>query len=255
MLEWILIGLIIVGILTFFYNQANYEFNINQIRWSQKDKLAGLLDEKAPIVLQDVPSVAFWTSQDITMRPIYNTVPVFADQTLSEWLVTADVDAACPWTTEHAQLLAQGAGLDIWTERTLHPLVLTVPLSNLWYRATGACWMGSKGLHPLRAKWTAIFVTEGAIQVSIVPGNLKKSLPPNWIDGTVHPNKLTIYDTPFLSDLKFFDIVLRPGHCLFLPTHWLISWSSLETSKTIPMICTVEYHSPVSKMAQELAKR
>jgi len=83
MLEWLLIGVIVFSILVFFHTRANYEFHINQIRWNQRDKLTELLSEKSPIVVQDIPSVAFWTQQDVMMRPVYTTIPVFTEESIS----------------------------------------------------------------------------------------------------------------------------------------------------------------------------
>ena len=55
-------------------------------------------------------------------------------------------------------------------------------------------------------------------------------------------------NTPFVSDLKFIDIILRPGNCIFMPAHWFVSWTTNTTTKT-PMVCTISYHTPISYMA------
>jgi len=251
MLEWLLVGVIVFSILVFFHTRANYEFHINQIRWNQRDKLSELLSEKSPIVVQDVPLIAFWTQQDVMMRPVYNSVPVFTEESISQWLMRSDKSVACPWSYDHANLLGQAAGLDIWAERTLNPLLQSNPLWSVWYRPEVSCWAGERGLWQATAPWTALFVSEGAIQVSLLPGSLKKSLPPIWKD-TVHPSKLTVYDTPFAADLKFMDIILRPGHCLFVPSHWFVSWLTREDTISPPMICSVEYHNPVSLLGRLL---
>ena len=245
MLEWLLIGLIVLSILLFFYNRANYEFHINQIRWNQRDKLTELIQEKSPLVLQGIPTVAFWTQQDVIMRSVYNHVPVFTEEPLSQWLTMADKGSACPWSQDHAHLLGEAAGLNIWAERTLDPLMKTNPFWSVWYRPEVFCWAGERALWQTISPWTALFVSEGSIQVSLMPGSVKKSLPVQWKD-TVHPSRLTVYDTPFAADLKFMDIILRPGHCLFLPAHWLISWTAHEESPSLPMVCSVEYHTPIS---------
>jgi hypothetical protein len=253
MLEWLLIGVIIFSILLFFHNRANYEFHINQIRWNQRDKLGDLLNEKSPIVVQDIPLVAFWTQQDILMWPIYADVPVFTDEPMSQWLMRSDREVACPWKSDHATLLGLAAGLDIWAERILNPLLQSNPLWSAWLRPEVSCWAGARGLWQTAAPWTALFVSEGSVQVSVMPGSLKKSLPPVWND-TVHPSQLTVYDTPFAADLKFMDIILRPGHCLLIPSHWFVSWLAQEASASIPMICSVEYHSPISLLGRLLSR-
>ena len=248
MLAAMFIGLLLALILTFFYKQAVYEFRINQIEWSQREGLDKLLTEKVPAIIRDVPRVAFWTHEDVMMRDAYSLVRVFEETPLSDWLVRTKRDEECPWEAEHGRSLASVAGIEVWAERELHPLVKSNPLLSAWYWPEASCWSGGFGLWKTRAPWTCIFVTEGAIQVNVMPGKYEKSLPVAWQG--MHLDKITAHDTPFAADLKFLDIVLRPGHCLFLPAHWYASWSVLEGSEVCPMVCKVEYHTPVSQFAR-----
>lgn len=252
MLEWIFIILLGAVILLFFHNQATFEFKVSQIRWDQKDThLPPLLAERGPLVIQGVPPVAFWTSQDIQRRALYQTVPVFEDQTLPEWLTTGPPSSApCPWTRDHARLLGAVSGLATWAERELHPAVHTNPLWSLWYRPEVSCWAGAKSLWKTSCRWTCIVPTEGSLLVSLLAGSAKttQSLPPS-LDG-VFPNQLTVYDTPFVADLQYMDIVLRQGSCLIMPSHWYMSWQPLEETGPVPLVCVVEYHTPVSLMLQ-----
>jgi len=251
MLEWLLVAVLSVAILIFFHKQGSCEFKINQIAWSERlTKGTTLLGERVPLVLQNVPPVAFWTQQDCMMRPCYGEVPVFADKDLGSWLVETDGTTVCPWSLEHAKLLGSLSGLALWTERELNPLVHAPSLLSLWYQPEVSCWAGSRGLWRLRGRWTCLFVTEGAVQVSILPGTSTKALPPSWTKGSTHPSQLTVFDTPFVADLKFMDIVLRPGHLLVMPSHWLLSWSSLEGSSVCPMVCCLEYHTPICRFVR-----
>ena len=257
MLELIIIAAIGFLILLFFHNQASKEFKINQIGWHEKVKLENLLSERVPLVIKGLPLVAFWTQQDCTMRPCYEKVPVFQDKGLSEWLTMADRHTACPWTLDHAKVLADMCGLHIWSERELDGLIYgSVPglsqLAALWYRPEVSCWAGNRGLWLAHSRWTCLFVTEGAIQVSILPKTSAKALPTDWRG--VHPGTLTVYDTPFVADLKFMDIIVRPGHMLIMPNHWFMSWMSLEGSEICPMVCMVEYHTPMSLLGRRAEK-
>lgn len=230
-------------ILLFFYNQTDYEFKINQIGWNERGTVSSLLSEKHPLILKGVPSVAFWTQQDCMMRQCYEQAPVFKDRGLSAWLMAAAKDAPCPWSLDHARLLGTLSGLNIWADQWIGPLVQTNPFWALWYRPSASCWAGSRFLWKTKAL-TALFVTEGAIQISIMPGSCKKAL--MNIEQGIHIGDITVHDTPFVKDLKFMDIVLRPGHLLWMPAHWYMSWKNLETSESCPMVCCVEYHTPVS---------
>ena len=259
MLEWIFIAILSFVILTFFHNQASFEYKISQIGWEQREGLSDLLMERVPLVVKGMPPVSFWTHQDILMRDCYNPVPLFDDSTLSEWLVTTTSATACPWSSEHARLLGEVSGLGIWMERELHPAVHTNSLWASWYRGEPSCWAGERSLWRSSARWTIIMPTEGAIQVSIMAGSKasKKSLPPSL--ESVHPSRLTVYDTPFVSDLKYIDIVLRTGAALIMPSHWYISWTSLfsgesgNSNSVCPMVCIIEYHTPISLFGRWVA--
>ena len=55
-----------------------------------------------------------------------------------------------------------------------------------------------------------------------------------------------------MADLKYMDIIVRPGNCLVMPPHWFVSWSGAEGSKSadgVPSVCTVSYHTPISLLA------
>lgn len=258
MLEIILIFILTFLVLTFFYKQAIYEFRLNQIEWSQSDKLPDLLSEKVPIILRGRPSTAFWTQEDIHLRTVYNNVPLFQNTKLIDWIISTNPYTKCPWELEHARLLGQRhiSGLELWSERTLNPILYGHnPLAKWWLRPSNSCWAGNKGLWKTISPWTAIFVTQGSIVCSVMTEAVESSLPAQW--SGVFPGDLTAYDTPFVGDLKFVDIVLRSGSVLFMPAHWFLSWKALdEGADTVcPMVCTVEYHSPVSRFAEWAAKR
>jgi hypothetical protein len=254
MLEILFIVVIICLVLTFFYKQAVCEFRLNQIEWEQAgEKMGDLLTEKVPIIVRSRPPTAFWTQEDVHLREVYSTVPIFDNQTIADWIMTATPDTVCPWTREHARILAlrSVSGLEHWVDRALNPIIyganVMVPF---WLRPHSYCWAGGKGLWKTVAPWTAMFVSQGAITITIMTDSVASALPDVW-EG-VFPGALTSYDTPFVSDLKFIDIVLRPNSVLFMPAHWYVSWVAYgEGEDTIcPMVCTVEYHSPVSRFAE-----
>jgi hypothetical protein len=83
-----------------------------------------------------------------------------------------------------------------------------------------------------------------------MPENAESFLPLNWQN--CFPNNLTNRDTPFIGDLKFIDIILRPGNCLFMPAHWFWSWTSYNTEKP-SMTCTISYHTPISAFAFKMS--
>lgn len=246
MLEIILIIGIIFIILTFFYKQAVCEFRINQIEWTQKDNVSSLLSEKVPLVVRSIPSASFWTHEDILARPCFKDIPIFQETTLTDWIATSTPDSLCPWKYTQAETIANISGINIWANKWLNPLIIN-PFLKFWMFPKYHCWAGNIGLRKTFATWTCLFPVDGEIILSIMPENNESSLPANWL-GT-YPANLTIKDTPFVGDLKFIDIILRPGNCVFMPAHWFVSWTTTNESNKTPLVCTISYHTPVSFLA------
>lgn len=249
MLEIFLIISVIFLILTFFYKQAICEFRINQIEWSQNKNIQPLLQEKIPLVIRDIPSATFWTIDDVNTRSIYSNIPIFQDSSLIQWINNSSNNLLCPWKYQQAEQIAKVSSISVWASKWLNPLIIN-PFMKLWINPSYYCWSGNVGLQKTYATWNCIFPVDGEIIVSIMPENLESFLPANWV-GCI-PSELTNRDTPFINDVKFIDIILRPGNCLFMPAHWFWSWKSHGSSEIIPMTCTIAYHTPISYIAWKM---
>lgn len=256
MLEFILIIAVCFLILTFFYKQAVCEFRINQMEWTVQSLqhsespsviIKDLLHEKVPLVIRSIPSATFWTREDVLQRPCFSSIPVFQDSRLTDWIATATPDSICPWKYTQAETIATASGISIWAKQHMNPVIIH-PFLRYWLTPRYHCWAGAKGLHRTFATWTCLFPVEGEVAVTIMPETMENYLPMPWVG--CFPNQLSKKDTPFVGDLKYMDIILRPGTCLFMPAHWFVSWtSSLRDSKKVPMVCTISYHTPISLLA------
>jgi hypothetical protein len=249
MLEILLISCVLFLILTFFYKQAVCEFRINQIEWGQRDTVHTLLNEKIPLVIRSLPPATFWTHEDTLNRTTYSHIPIFQGQTLNEWLQNSAVGIQCIWDYYQAELIAKASGLGIWANRWLNPVIVK-PYMKWWLYPQYHCWAGNVGLRKTFATWNCLFPVDGEIVVTIMPENVEPSLPANWRG--CFPGELTNKDTPFIGDLKFIDIILRPGNCLVMPAHWFWSWKAVDGSEKMPMTCTISYHTPISSLAFKL---
>jgi hypothetical protein len=246
MLEIILIIGIIFIILIFFYKQAICEFRINQIEWSQKDNISSLLTEKVPFVLRSIPSATFWTHQDVLNRPCFKNIPIFQETTLTQWIESSTPDSLCPWKYTQAETISSITGINIWANKWINPLIIN-PFLQFWMFPKYHSWAGNVGLKKTFATWTCIFPIDGEIILTIMPENNQSYLPTHWVG--LFPANLTIKDTPFVSDLKFIDIILRPSNCIFIPAHWFISWTTTSDATITPMVSTISYHTPISLLA------
>ncbi len=233
-------------ILTFFYKQAICEFRINQIEWSQKENMASLLNEKVPIVLRSIPSATFWTHDDVVARPCFKDIPIFHESSLADWIVTSTPDILCPWKYTQAETIAKASGINIWANKWINPLIIN-PLLKFWMFPKYHCWAGAVGLRKTFATWTCFFPVDSEIVFTFMPESIESFLPANWVG--CFPANLTIKDTPFVGDLKFIDVILRPGNCIFMPSHWFVSWTSVEEMNKTPMVCSISYHTPISLLA------
>jgi hypothetical protein len=252
MLEIILIFFVILLILTFFYKQAICEFRINQIEWTQRDTIGKLLQEKIPLVVRGIPPVSFWSHEDVQVRSLYSNIPIFQETSLPQWLSSAPAYSDCPWKYSEAERIANISGLNIWANKWMNPVIIN-PLMKFWMKPQYHCWAGNVGLRKTFATWTCLFPVDGEITVTIMPENSESALPPNWLG--CYPNALSSKDTPFISDLKFIDIILRPGNCMFMPSHWFWSWTGTDKSEKPIMTCTISYHTPISSMAFRLGSK
>jgi len=260
MLELLLVFGVILVILTFFYKQALCEFRINQMEWTQRENLTTLLHEKIPLVVRSLPPATFWNTNDVLTRDCYANIPIFQEMSLVDWVSRANSSSLCPWKYKQAEQIASVSGMSVWAAKWLHPVIIPRWMKG-WWHPRYHCWAGNVGLRKTIATWTYIFPVDGEIIVSIMPESVESALPAVWLDG--FPAQFTAKDTPFLSDLKYMDIILRPGNGLFMPAHWFVSWEShVSTDEsraateshskeegTLPMVGTISYHSPISLLA------
>jgi hypothetical protein len=245
MLEILLVCGVILVILTFFYKQAVCEFRINQMEWTQRENLPTLLHEKIPLVVRSLPPVTFWNIDDVLTRECYTDIPVFHEMSLVEWISQADSSSTCPWKYPQAERIASVSGMPIWAAKWLNPVIMSRWMKGWWWHPRYHCWAGNVGLRKTIATWTYIFPIDREIVVCIMPESVESALPATWLDG--FPSQFTAKDTPFLSDMKYMDIILRPGNGLFMPAHWFVSWTSPKGP--LPMVGTISYHSPISLLA------
>jgi hypothetical protein len=242
MLEIIFVILLCFMIFTFFYKQAIHEFRINQVNINQKEVMVELWKERVPLIIRGLPRNPLWTRDDVLQRACYQTVSIFTDYSFMDWIKAGNAGTVCPWEYEQAEKIARLSGIGIWAKQHVEPLLSAWGLIPRY-----EAWAGSVGLHRTYASWTCILPVEGDIIVTIFPETMEKYLPSGW--RRTFPRGWTKSDTPFVSDIKYMDIVVRAGTALFMPPHWYVSWTSTDVSSVLPMVFSLSYHSPISLIA------
>ena len=244
---FIIVALFLIG--AFFYKQSLQEYRINQIEWEQRQELDSLFEERAPVVVRGMPQSPVWNHSDVMMRDFYNAEkPPGATEgkTLREVILDGQATTIV-WPKKYRQYLFQNTALSLWFDTTWTPVLVA---SRGWLGSQipveGECYVGSQGLMEMKANWTLIIPTEGAIVVNILASKEKKWLPAKWTG--LQPSQMTAATAPFIHQLKYMDIIVRPGTGLWIPSHWLVAWSAKEDGH-IPMVSTVSIHTPVSWLA------
>ncbi len=243
----IIAALFLIGVI--FYRQSLQEYRINQIEWEQRHELDGLFEERAPVVIRGIPQAPVWNHSDIMMRDFYsNERPPGAPEgkTLRDMLL--DGGAHIPvWPASYRKYLFQNSALGIWYETTWAPVLAG---SRGWVGSMipvdGECFVGDQGLMQTKAHWTLIAPTEGAIIVNILASKETKWLPKKWQG--LFPSKMTAETAPFINRMKYMDVIIRPGTGLWVPSHWLISWTAKDEG-SVPLVTGIQIHTPASWLA------
>jgi hypothetical protein len=105
------------------------------------------------------------------------------------------------------------------------------------------------GMTRTTARYTCIMPTEGIYTVSILSKDSEAFLPKEWM--YKYPGDLSPNDTPLVADLKYIDIILRPGTLICFPPHFVVSIKPNQESFTAAAI--VEYHEPISLLVKSLS--
>jgi hypothetical protein len=147
--------------------------------------------------------------------------------------------------------LAKELSIHIWADHVWLPQFS----ASTWLGGLVGCMrteavIGGLGMFRTTAKYTCLMPTEGIYTLSIIATHSESFLPTAWQYKYV--SSLTLNDTPLVADLKFLDIVVRPGTMVCLPPHCIISME--PTTKTFVAFAIVEYHEPISLIAKSFSQ-
>lgn len=237
-LESLLVLTVLAVILVFFYKQAIREYRILQV--DSIDKAQPLLSERCPTVVLPAPTAQnLWTSKDLKARPTLSNTP-FNGVPLKD----AIKKQSFPLRTDVAEALAQKSGIAIWVNQHLLPAFKTGSWWTPCLTARSEVAIGAQGLRQTFGYTTVLMATEHAIQVSLLNESSNPYLPEMWEGKRLA--RLTRDDAPFLPQIQFVDVIVRPGSALLIPPHWKVCWENLDP-KEPALTVLVEIHHPVSR--------
>ena len=238
-----------------FYKQRRDDLQILQMEYDQMaDQFSDLLEEQQPLVIRGVPQPKGVTQESLKKIPRLAEFAV-GGQPLSSIL-------------ESPAMLSSGNGLPVLNDLNSEALAteLSIPVwaNKLWKKPLAdSFWFGSTlgtlktgvvlgglGLFRTSAYATLFLPTENTYKVSILSRDSEDFLPASWEYRYI--SSFTTNDTPLVSELKYLDIVVRPGTALSLPRHSVVS---IEPSNfdIFSAAILLEYHLPVSLLVKSFS--
>lgn len=246
MIEILLILSFLFLIFVFFYKQYVEDYTLLQINYMQLDKLNGLLLDKLPIIIDDVPiSPAVYPSALQQLPRFANAM--LGSCNLNEYLESQD--CALRVSHEFEIYLASETGFHSYMENTWKPYLYTNPTCQYISKFNSRIIFGTKPLTKLSAVYTLYMPIKGSYICSIINPMYESSLPDEW-NTTTDIEALKARGGE--KQIQYIDVKLKPMHMLLLPSHWYIL--SKESSKNSYM-GLLEYHEPISLLNSYMENR
>lgn len=253
MLEVLFLIALVFLISVLFYKQRRSSIEILQAEESQIDQLSDLLEEQQPLVIRGISPPKGLTREGLAKVPRLANFSV-GGQPLQDVLDTPAMlnggNGTPVISKSGRELLAKELSIKIWADHLWLPRFS----QTTWFGWAVGCIrteaiLGGIGMFKTAAKYTSIMPTDGTYIVSLLSHESQSFLPPNW--QYRYPGSLTPNDTPLVADLKYTDIILRPGTLLCLPPHIIISMEPKDSEFAAAAI--VEYHEPVTLLAKSFS--
>lgn len=225
--------LFFISVIFYKYNPSLSDIRLIQLEWEQIDTWPELRTENQPIIIRGTPTAnsPVWTVADLETRNIED-IPVY-------------------YGTPAAYLTATHHFVTKWVNTWLPKAFHSSPVLEKILPVSTQALTGPQTIHKTSASWTNIMPTDSTLFVSIANPTCEEFLPTNWRNKDIqyYLSSLSKFDTPFVGEIKYIDIKLRPGTLLSIPCHWFFSIQSEEDS---PHIIVTECHTPVSYFASKI---
>jgi hypothetical protein len=204
------------------YRSAIHEFQILQKDYEPDTDWGTLLSEQLPLVIRDVPPswLGGWTYGKTGNK----TWPVFAEQDGKRYKVAWNTYLSQPDTSAQPTV-SDCEELPVKLHQTIQNWGYD-GFSRPWWLPVGTptphlfLQKNVHGLEKTKAEWTAIVSTDGApLELWVA----HEGAVPNDVydyEDPVNPWTATTETYPWVGDVKFIEIKLRPGNVLMLPRHW-----------------------------------
>jgi len=239
MIEWIVILLVIVCIIAWYYSHSVSEYRFSQIKEVQiPTQLDSLWEEKVPIIISETGK-DIWSAESLKLTRFWTAQPLWSQyQANPNMPIRQTKDARVLW----ADILG--------ISQIYHETLLSwFSLSPLLFSVTTEPHLGAIPLRPTFGWATCIKCTQGEARCILLHNAQKSRLPAGW--ESLRWRDATVAHHPIWSQVKFVEVILRPGTALLVPPHWVMAIEPLEPSEPIWTIVS-EVHHPVSQAAMRI---
>lgn len=221
------------------YRSAIHEFQILQKDYDPDTDWGALLSEQLPLVIRDVPPswLGGWTYGKTGHKtwPVYVSQKQGKDKDIKRRKVAWNA-----YLAEQQKQQKQKQSVDC--EELAASVKLLQTFQNWGYDGMSRAWWlpvetptphlfvqdDHTGLEKTKAEWTVIASTDGApLELWVAH---EGAVPPDVYDyeEPVNPWTATTEHYPWVGDVKFIEIKLRPGNVLMLPRHWWFAVRSAD---------------------------
>jgi hypothetical protein len=253
-LEFVIVCILVLAVCIMAYRGANHEFQILQREYIAQTPWDELLNEQLPVVIRGLPKslLGGWTEArtytkrwpvtvlDTETQRRYKTTwdAYLQEQTLHQPINMGDIAAMTKLDETLHNWTADGFHKWYWVPTSLPTPVVAQPsyVMGVKHALAEATLLTNTEGGPLHV-WLA---HGGAIPRNVIPSLLGKN-----------PWTQTTDDIPWIGEVKYVEIIVRPGNALLIPRHWYYAVASNE-SPTWYWIG--EFHSPVSWMVRKIKK-
>ena len=249
-------------IFVWFYKQRRSEIELLQVEFAQAaTSLRELSQEMQPIIIRGVPLPPNLNSERLGQIPRLETYPLQANEptaTLGAYL--KGPKAVLPdWQAAGRPIIAYEAGailatdltLPLWVSKVLQDALLDLGAITFLTKIDTRVVLGGCGLTRSIPSVLCILPTEGIYTVSLVSQSSEAFLPVHWENR--YPQSFTINDSSMVSEIKYIDVIVRPGTMICNPAQMLVSMQPKDVG-TFNAALILEVHSPISRLAKFLAQ-
>jgi hypothetical protein len=252
-LEVLFLLFLVVALCAFAYRGAVHEFQILQKDYDEEQSWSELLAEELPLVIRGIPKA--WTgawSEKATGKKTWQ-VQVKQDgrrfkTTWAQWLATPDPKPQPENGAEIAHVARLGYNFSNMTADGLRRWSWLPPATP------SPTVFGPKdyqGVQKLTAEFTIVVATDGApldlwiAHEGAIPANVSEDLVGK------DPWAQTTEDIPWIGEVKYVEMRLRPGNAVLVPKHWWLAIRHGDKTGSA-WFWKGDYHTPISWIASKL---